>query len=71
MGLPDLGYPLVASAVLAFGWGLARAVWAIRTLRTPPAPVPAPSTGATTQLSLSTSYFDLKKSSDGGMAGSG
>lgn len=23
MGLPDLGYPLVASAVLAFGWGLA------------------------------------------------
>ena len=39
MGLPDLGYPLVASAVLAFGWGLARAVWAIRTLRTPPTPV--------------------------------
>jgi CubicO group peptidase (beta-lactamase class C family) len=38
MGLPDLGYPLVASAVLAFGWGLARAVWAIRTLRTPPTP---------------------------------
>jgi hypothetical protein len=34
-GLPDLGYPLVASAVLAFGWGLARAIWAIRTLRTP------------------------------------
>ena len=24
MGLPDLAYPLVASAVLAFGWGLAR-----------------------------------------------
>jgi hypothetical protein len=23
MGLPDLGYPLVVSAVLAFGWGLA------------------------------------------------
>jgi hypothetical protein len=20
-GLPDLGYPLVASAILAFGWG--------------------------------------------------
>jgi CubicO group peptidase (beta-lactamase class C family) len=55
MGLPDLGYPLVASAVLAFGWGLARAIWAIRTLRTPPTPVPAPSTGATTQLSLSSS----------------
>jgi CubicO group peptidase (beta-lactamase class C family) len=54
MGLPDLGYPLVASAVLAFGWGLARAVWAIRTLRT--LPTPAPSTGATTtQLSLTNS----------------
>ena len=52
MGLPDLGYPLVASAVLAFGWGLVRAIWAIRTLRTPPPGVPAPSTGATTQLSL-------------------
>jgi CubicO group peptidase (beta-lactamase class C family) len=36
MGLPDLGYPLVASAVLAFGWGLVRVIWAIRTLRTPP-----------------------------------
>ena len=35
MGLPDLGYPLVASAVLAFGWGLVRVIWAIRTLRTP------------------------------------
>ena len=35
-GLPDLGYPLVASAVLAFGWGLVRVIWAIRTLRTPP-----------------------------------
>ena len=35
MGLPDLGYPLVASAILAFGWGLVRAIWAIRTLRTP------------------------------------
>jgi CubicO group peptidase (beta-lactamase class C family) len=35
MGLPDLGYPLVASAVLALGWGLVRAIWAIRTLRTP------------------------------------
>jgi CubicO group peptidase (beta-lactamase class C family) len=40
MGLPDLGYPLIASAVLAFGWGLVRAIWAIRTLRTP-APVVA------------------------------
>jgi CubicO group peptidase (beta-lactamase class C family) len=55
MGLPDLGYPLVASAVLAFGWGLARAVWAIRTLRTPPTPPSTPSTDATTQLSMSTS----------------
>jgi CubicO group peptidase (beta-lactamase class C family) len=55
MGLPDLGYPLVASAVFAFGWGLARAVWAIRTLRTPPSPVSTPSTDATTQLSMSTS----------------
>jgi CubicO group peptidase (beta-lactamase class C family) len=36
MGLPDLGYPLIASAVLAFGWGLVRVIWAIRTLRTPP-----------------------------------
>jgi hypothetical protein len=36
-GLPDLGYPLVASAVLAFAWGLVRVIWAIRTLRTPAA----------------------------------
>jgi hypothetical protein len=42
MGLPDLGYPLVASAVLALGWGLARVIWAIRTLRTPPTPVSTP-----------------------------
>jgi len=56
MGLPDLGYPLVASAVLALGWGLARAVWAIRTLRTPPTPVSTHSTDAsTTQLSITTS----------------
>ena len=55
MGLPDLGYPLVASAVLALGWGLARAVWAIRTLRTPPTPVSTPSTDATTQLSMTNS----------------
>jgi CubicO group peptidase (beta-lactamase class C family) len=54
MGLPDLGYPLVASAVLAFGWGLVRVIWAIRTLRTPPIPVSMPSTGAT-HLSSSTS----------------
>jgi CubicO group peptidase (beta-lactamase class C family) len=47
MGLPDLGYPLVASAVLAFGWGLARAIWAIRTLRTAPPRVPRPLNGAT------------------------
>jgi CubicO group peptidase (beta-lactamase class C family) len=55
MGLPDLGYPLVASAVLALGWGLARTVWAIRTLRTPPTPVSTPSTDATTQLSMTSS----------------
>jgi CubicO group peptidase (beta-lactamase class C family) len=42
MGLPDLGYPLIASAVLAFGWGLARFIWAIRTLRTPPSDPPGP-----------------------------
>jgi CubicO group peptidase (beta-lactamase class C family) len=54
MGLPDLGYPLVASAVLAFGWGLVRVVWAIRSLRTAPTPVSRSSTGATTHLSLST-----------------
>ena len=52
MGLPDLGYPLLASAVVAFGWGLARAVWAIRTLRTTFTPARRrPSTDATTQLS--------------------
>ena len=50
MGLPDLGYPLVASAVLAFGWGLARVIWAIRTLRTPPSGAPGPLTDATTDL---------------------
>ena len=53
MGLPDLAYPLVASAVLAFGWGLARAVWAIRTLRTPRTPVSTPSTDTTTTTQLS------------------
>lgn len=47
MGLPDLGYPLVASAVLAFGWGLARMIWAIRTLRTPAPGVRGASNGAT------------------------
>jgi CubicO group peptidase (beta-lactamase class C family) len=46
MGLPDLGYPLVASAVLAFGWGLARVIWAIRTLRTPAPGVRGVSNGA-------------------------
>ena len=46
MGLPDLGYPLIASAILAFGWGLFRATWAIRILRTPPPGVPRPSNGA-------------------------
>jgi hypothetical protein len=46
---------LLTSAVLAFGWGLARAVWAIRTLRSPPPPVSTPSTDATTRLSTATS----------------
>jgi len=47
MGLPDLGYPLLASAALAFGWGLIRAIWAIRILRMPPPGVPRPSSGVT------------------------
>jgi CubicO group peptidase (beta-lactamase class C family) len=50
MGLPDLGYPLLVSAVLAFGWGLARFIWAIRTLRTPPSGAPGPLTDPTTDL---------------------
>jgi CubicO group peptidase (beta-lactamase class C family) len=50
MGLPDVAYPLVASAVLAFGWGLARFIWAIRTIRTPHFEAPRPLAGATTDL---------------------
>jgi CubicO group peptidase (beta-lactamase class C family) len=50
MGLPDLAYPLVASAVLAFAWGLARFIWAIRTLRTPPSVAPGSVKDATTEL---------------------
>jgi CubicO group peptidase (beta-lactamase class C family) len=50
MGLPDLGYPLVASAFLAFGWGLARFIWAIRTLRTPPSDPPGPLQDSSTDL---------------------
>jgi hypothetical protein len=50
MGLPDLGYPLVASAVLAFGWGLARFIWAIRTLRSPPSDPPGPLKDSSTDL---------------------
>jgi CubicO group peptidase (beta-lactamase class C family) len=50
MGLPDLGYPLVASAVLAFGWGLARFIWAIRTLRTPPSDPSGPLKDSSTDL---------------------
>ena len=50
MGLPDLGYPLVASAVLAFGWGLARVIWAVRTLRSTLPSVPRPSNGDTAEL---------------------
>ena len=33
----------VASAVLAFGWGLVRVIWAIRILRTHPPGVAGPS----------------------------
>ena len=33
MGLPDLGYLLVGSAVLALGWGIGRVIWAGLTLR--------------------------------------
>ena len=33
----------VASAVLAFGWGLVRVIWAIQILRTPPPGVAGPS----------------------------
>jgi len=33
MGLPDLMYLLVASVVLALGWGIARTVWAASILR--------------------------------------
>jgi hypothetical protein len=54
MGLPDLGYPLLASAILAFGWGLARCIWAIRNLRTPPAGAPGPSNATNPQLILTT-----------------
>jgi CubicO group peptidase (beta-lactamase class C family) len=32
-GFPDLAYILVASAVVALGWGIVRAVWAYATLR--------------------------------------
>jgi CubicO group peptidase (beta-lactamase class C family) len=52
MGLPDLGYPLVASAVLALGWGLARVIWAIRTLRAARPGVPSPSNGDTVPVVL-------------------
>jgi hypothetical protein len=55
IGLPDLGYPLVASAVLAFGWGLARAIWAIRTLRTPARGVRGASTAPPSPAELTTS----------------
>ncbi len=50
MGLPDLGYPLVVSAVLAFGWGLARFMWAIGTLRTPPSGAPGSVKDVNTEL---------------------
>jgi hypothetical protein len=41
MGLPDLGYPLVASAVIALGWGPVRLIWAGRSLRAHPPEAPA------------------------------
>ena len=52
MGLPDLGYPLVASAVLAFGWGLARVDLGNPDPAHPASRASTPSTGATTHLSL-------------------
>jgi hypothetical protein len=33
MGLPDLGYVLLTSAVVALGWGMARVIWGMRILR--------------------------------------
>ena len=33
MGLPDLGYVLLTSAVVALGWGTARVIWGTRILR--------------------------------------
>jgi CubicO group peptidase (beta-lactamase class C family) len=36
MGLPDLGYLLLASALVALGWGVARVLWAARVLRRSP-----------------------------------
>jgi CubicO group peptidase (beta-lactamase class C family) len=35
MGLPDLAYPLVGSAIVAIGWGVARTIWAVLILRSP------------------------------------
>lgn len=35
MGLPDLGYLLVCSVLLALGWGIARVIWASLILSTP------------------------------------
>ena len=50
MGLPDLGYPLVASAVLAFGWGLARFICALRASPARWDSSPGPLTDAATDL---------------------
>ena len=35
MGLPDLAYPLVGSAIVAIGWAVGRTVWAVLILRSP------------------------------------
>jgi CubicO group peptidase (beta-lactamase class C family) len=35
MGLPDLAYPLVGSAIVALGWGVGRTIWAVLILRSP------------------------------------
>ena len=54
MGLPDLAYLLVGSAIVAVGWGVARVIWAVALLRSsgrPPLPdasipkQPAPMSG--------------------------
>jgi hypothetical protein len=53
VGLPDLAYPLIASAVFALTWGLVRTGWAIRALRNRSAPT-APATRETPATGIKT-----------------